>query len=415
MFPAAQRGIALSMYTAAPFVGPCLGPVVGGYLGLAGGWRWVEGLLAVLTGALFIAIVTLLPETYAPVLLRRRAEDLSRITGRVYRSKPDIDRQGKVTLTTTLSTALSRPWIMLFQEPIVLLLSIYMAIIYGTLYMFFAAYPIVFQEVRGWDQGTGGLAFLGVLVGTLSAALYNLPEHRRYLRKTQQSTVTPEDRLAPSMVGAIAAPIGLFWFAWTSQPPVHWMSPIAAGAPFGFGLVLVFLSVINYLVDSYAIFAASVLAANTALRSLFAAIFPLFTSYMYHGLGTDWATTLVAFLTVACAPFPFILYKFGPRIRKRCTYSAKAAEYLERVNEDRTKTTELKPLSVPNPNPQEEEQLHPPFSKEGGDTSEARTIIGAANTPDYHSSRSNLIIQDEEANVLPQSSARSLISGGHKQ
>ena len=106
------------------------------------------------------------------------------------------------------------------------------------------------------------------------------------------------------------------------------MSSIAAGAPFGFGLVLVFLSVMNYLVDSYAIFAASVLAANTALRSLFAAAFPLFTTYMYHGLGTNWAASIPAFLALACAPFPFIFYKYGPAIRSRCKFAAQAEEYL---------------------------------------------------------------------------------------
>lgn len=63
------------------------------------------------------------------------------------------------------------------------------------------------------------------------------------------------------------------------------MVSIAAGAPFGFGLVLVFLSVFNYLIDAYTIYSASVLAANSALRSLFGAAFPLFTSYLYSGLG----------------------------------------------------------------------------------------------------------------------------------
>lgn len=59
-----------------------------------------------------------------------------------------------------------------------------------------------------------------------------------------------------------------------------------AGAPFGFGMVLTFLGVTNYLVDSYVIFAASVLAAQSLLRSIFGAIFPLFTVQMYQKLGT---------------------------------------------------------------------------------------------------------------------------------
>ena len=55
----------------------------------------------------------------------------------------------------------------LVTEPIVLLLAIYIAIAYATLYAFFAAYPIVFQQHRGFSQGEGGLVFLGIGLGCL--------------------------------------------------------------------------------------------------------------------------------------------------------------------------------------------------------------------------------------------------------
>ncbi|KAJ5519875.1 Major facilitator superfamily domain general substrate transporter [Penicillium fimorum] len=334
MFPASQRGIAISLFAAAPFLGPTLGPVIGGFLAAAAGWRWVEGLLAAFSGVLWLCIIFLLPETYSPVLLRRRAERMSALTGKVYRSHLDIDR-GPVPMSKTLKTALSRPWILLFCEPIVLLFSIYMAIIYGTLYMLFAAYPIVFQEVRGWSEGVGGLAFLGILVGMMMAVVYTFPENFRYAKKCSQTTdrLAPELRLPPSMVGGIALPIGLFWFAWTNSPNIHWMVSVAAGAPFGFGMVLVFLSVFNYLIDSYTIFSASVLAANSALRSLFGMAFPLFTAYMYHNLGIHWASSIPAFLALACVPFPFIFYKYGARIRQRCKYASEADAFMRRLAE----------------------------------------------------------------------------------
>ncbi|KAI9934833.1 hypothetical protein ASPWEDRAFT_117724 [Aspergillus wentii DTO 134E9] len=332
MFPAAQRGIAISCFAAAPFLGPTIGPIIGGFLASGAGWRWVEGFLAAFSGVIWIIICLCLPETYAPVLLRQRAEKLSELSGKVYRSKLDIDR-GQTTLGKTLSTAMCRPWILLFREPIVLLFSIYMAIIYGTLYMLFAAYPIVFQEVRGWSEGIGGLAFLGVLVGMVLALCYSFPENMRYAKKCTQTTgrVAPEVRLPPSIIGGIALPIGLFWFAWTNSPSIHWMASVAAGAPFGFGMVLVFLSVFNYLIDSYTIFAASVLAANSALRSLFGAAFPLFTTYMYQNLGIHWASSIPAFLALACVPCPIIFYMYGARIRMRCTFAAEAEAFMQRL------------------------------------------------------------------------------------
>jgi len=334
MFPASQRGLAMSIFAAAPFLGPVLGPIIGGFLGMNAGWRWVEGFLGIFSGALWILGTLTVPETYAPVLLRRRAERLSKMTGKVYRSKLDIDR-GKVSLKEAFRTALSRPWILLLREPIVLLLSIYMAIIYGTLYMLFAAFPIVYQLDRGWNQGVGGLSFLGIMVGMLFAIAYTIPDNKRYIRTQAEhgGFAPPEARLPPCLIASIAIPVGLFWFAWTNYPSIHWMASIAAGVPFGFGMVLVFLSVMNYLIDSYTIFAASVLAANSVLRSLFGAAFPLFTTYMYQNLGIHWASSIPAFLAVACVPFPFLFYKYGPAIRAKCKFAAQSDAFMRKLQQ----------------------------------------------------------------------------------
>ena len=161
MFPASQRGLAMSVFASAPFLGPTLGPIIGGFLGETKGWRWVEGLMAIFTGALWLIGTLTIPETYSPVILRKRAGELSKQTGKVYKSKMEIE-QGVITAGQEFKTALVRPWILLFTEPIVLMLSIYMAIIYGTLYMLFSAFPIVYQQNRGWSPGIGGLSFLGV-------------------------------------------------------------------------------------------------------------------------------------------------------------------------------------------------------------------------------------------------------------
>lgn len=307
--------------------------------------------MAIFTGVLWIICAFLVPETYSPVLLRKRAVRLSKLSGKVYLSRADAER-GKVSIADAFKTALSRPWILLFREPIVLLLSIYsksciqshstpdanslfpVAIIYGTLYMLFAAFPIVYQQGRGWSSGIGGLAFLGVAVGMIFAVIYSIWDNKRYIRAIESSPdgfAPPEARLPPALIGSIAMPVGLFWFAWTNSPSTHWIVSIAAGAPFGFGMVLVFLSIMNYLIDAYLIFAASVLAANAVLRSLFGAAFPLFTTYMYKDLGIHWASSVPAFLALGCVPFPFLFYKFGPQIRLRCKYAAEAAAFLAKL------------------------------------------------------------------------------------
>jgi len=146
--------------------------------------------------------------------------------------------------------------------------------------MFFGAFPIVYQGHRGWSEGIGGLAFLGIGVGVILGIAYSFPDHRRYQNVVKTAggrDVDPEVRLPPSLVGSVAIPIGIFWFAWTNGPSVHFLVSIAGQIPFGFGFVLVYLTSQNDLVDAYTIYAASVLAANTVMRSAVGLAFPLFT------------------------------------------------------------------------------------------------------------------------------------------
>ncbi|KAL8788643.1 MAG: hypothetical protein Q9213_001571 [Squamulea squamosa] len=224
-----------------------------------------------------ILVAVIVPETYGPLLLKRRAQALTKMTGYVHVSKLN-KKEPEPSLEEKLKIALSRPWLMLCHEPIVLILTIYLALLYGTLYMFFGAFPIVYQTHRGWSEGIGGLSFCGIALGILFGILYMFPENIRYQKIVDRHEETPETRLPPSIIGSIAIPISIFWFAWSNDPSVHWVVSLAAQVPFGFGFVLVYISVQEYLVDAYTVYAASVLAANTIFRSAFGAVFPLFTN-----------------------------------------------------------------------------------------------------------------------------------------
>jgi hypothetical protein len=197
----------------------------------------------------------------------------------------------------------------------------------------FAAFPIVYEVERGWSEGVTGLSFLGILVGIIFSTLATFPTYFMYKKKVLSTPgrVAPEERLPASFWGAIALPVGLFWFAWTNSPSIHWMVSIAAGVPFGFGMVMVFLPVLNYLIDAYTIYAASVLAANAALRSIFGAAFPLFTTPMYKNLGIHWASSIPAFLSLACVPLPFLFYRYGAGIRARCHYAAQSDAFMDKM------------------------------------------------------------------------------------
>lgn len=228
------------------------------------GWRWVQGVCSIFVGVVWIIGSVFVPETYWPVILRKRTAKLERETGNTY-STAFQQRHSTRTSSEIFSKALMRPWILLFREPIVLIAATYLAILYGTVYMFMPGLSIVYQRGRGWNEGLGGLAFLGLVCGMLVGIIYAIFDDIRYERLGKAAT--PESRLPPAAVGAVALPIGLFAFAWTNSPSIHWAASIILSAPFGFGCVLVFLPCPNYLIDSYTIYVASVLGAAAMLRA----------------------------------------------------------------------------------------------------------------------------------------------------
>ena len=89
----------------------------------------------------------------------------------------------------------------------------------------------------------------------------------------------------------------------------------------GFGFFTIFQGATTYLVDTFQPYAASALAANTLLRSVFAGVFPLFTNQMFDKLGVDWAVSLLGFVALAMVPIPFLFNVFGKRIRARGEWS----------------------------------------------------------------------------------------------
>jgi hypothetical protein len=221
---------------------------------------------------------------------------------------------------------LLRPFQMLFQEPILLCITLYLALIYGILYLFFEAYPISFGQVRGWHhEGVAALPFLGILVGVvLGVCLIIYTTKTRFARKlAKHGRVVPEERLVPMMVASVLLPIGLFWFGWTSDPSISWVPQVIAGVPIGLGILVIFMQGLNYIIDVYMMFANSAIAANTLVRSTLGGAFPLFATQMYTNLGVDWASSVLGFISVAMIPIPFLFFFYGAKIRAMSKFSPK--------------------------------------------------------------------------------------------
>ncbi|EHK50436.1 hypothetical protein TRIATDRAFT_128734 [Trichoderma atroviride IMI 206040] len=324
-----QRANAMGGFSATLWIGPSLGPVIAGFLQLKKDWRWSFYVLLMLGGASFFLMLTI-PETHGPTVLRHKARRIRKAQIPGYENVKAQIEDNNLGVVGVYKVALTRPWIILF-DPVSFLIAIYLSVVYTLLYMLFTIYPIVFQEKRGWNAGVGELPLLGTVLGAVLGGVIVLFDTRRQQKKIdtgkkQMHEFTPEDRLPLAIVGALTFAGAMFWFAWTAEfNSVHWIVPTIAGGFLTTALLLLFVGFFNYLVDTYLMYAASAIAANTIMRSACGAAAPLFTVQMFHALGVGGGGSLVGGVAVLLSVIPFLFYKYGAAIRARSRFNPKKA------------------------------------------------------------------------------------------
>ncbi|GLA74680.1 hypothetical protein AtubIFM55763_005926 [Aspergillus tubingensis] len=321
MVPKEKRAGIMAIWAMGPILGPVVGPVAGGFLAEAEGWRWVFWVIAIATAVMTILCMIWYRETYAPVILERKAARLRKATGNPnLRSVHDHGQQARELLLI----ALARPIKLLVKSPIVLLMVLFAAITYGYLYLMFTIITSIFEDVYHFSPGVAGLAYLGFGVGCL-IGLVICGAVSNHIARTHSAKgcFTPESRLPPMVFGCWAIPIGLFWYGWAAKAQTHWIVPILGTGVFAIGLMTVFMSASTYLVDSYLRYAASVTAANTGLRSLVGALLPLAGPSMYDALGLGWGNSLLAFIALVMCACPLFFWRYGARIRTHPRFQVK--------------------------------------------------------------------------------------------
>lgn len=227
----AKRTYAIGIWGIAAVCGPVLGPLLGGFAAQAEGWRWTIWVLLWLSGGVLVVLTFTLPETSATNILTRRARRLRRITGNQNLKSPGEIQQAQMTGHQIVMMAIVRPFQLAFTQPIVFALNLYIALIYGLLYIWFESFAIVFsEEVYTFNLGEEGLSFMGIFVGAIVTVIaFSIYVYYYLEKKFDPNTgqLTPiELRLQPAMVGAFFIPICLFWFGWTSRPEIPWIVPI---------------------------------------------------------------------------------------------------------------------------------------------------------------------------------------------
>lgn len=321
-----ERGRAIAVYSLAPLIGPAVGPIAGGFISENTTWRWIFYATSIVDGAIQVGGLFLLQETYAPTLLQKKAMKLRKETGDSswHTEYDDPDR----SIVKVLSTSFQRPFRLLATQPIVQVLALYMAYIYGLMYLMLASFPSLWTNPARYNEsvGIGGLNYIslgiGFFFGAQFTALTNDWIYRRLSAKNK-GVGRPEFRTPMLCVAALLMPIGLFIYGWTAQYTTHWIGPNIGACIFCAGTIVAFQCMQTYLVDAYTRFAASALAAAVVLRSLAGFGFPLFAPYMFAKLNFGWGNTLLAFVSIGIGfPAPILLWKYGERLRKMSPYAA---------------------------------------------------------------------------------------------
>ena len=264
--------------------------------------------------------VIFVDESYPAALLVKKAQRLRHESGNwaLHAKHEEWD----VSLSEIAHKYLIRPF-KLLTTPICFLVALYASFVYGILFATLGAFPVVFEEMRGWSPVVGSTAFLATLFGVMLGALPNLINQRVYVRKLKANNYkpVPEARLPPMMFGSVSFSVGLFIFAWTADPKFPWIAPIIGIVLCGIGFFTIFQAALNYLIDTFQRYAASAVAANTFLRSGFAGAFPLFITQLLHAIGVGWGVSIFGFFGVALLPIPYLFYIYGARIRARGEWS----------------------------------------------------------------------------------------------
>ncbi|KAB8201350.1 major facilitator superfamily domain-containing protein [Aspergillus parasiticus] len=360
-----EKTLTFPLYAILSFGGPVFGPVIASYMGQGTlSWRWTNWIMLIMSGLVMGLILLLQPETYGPLLLKWRAAHLRQVTGdKRYRSDMDVQ---KIALFERILGACKRQFSLTVHEPIILLISLYMTVIYIVLFTFFDGYPFIFQDVYGLSQGLTNIVWVAMYVGIAAAGLWvpvvygwtkrefeaasssttsgtgvessvtgtdpNVnaegerqqqqqeqdpePEGGREEQNTKKPHPTrPENRLWFAMLGAPFIPIGLFWMGWTDYEKISIWSPILASTIFGFGTITVFISSYMYVIDSYDIYAASALGFMTVSRYCAAGGMTVVGIPFYHNLGVQYTLTILACISVLMTPVPYVFWFWGERIR----------------------------------------------------------------------------------------------------
>lgn len=281
----------------------------------------------------FTFTFTFLPETRAPIILDFKARLLREITGN--QSYISVQKK-RFSFSRRLRIRLHRVFIFSTEEPITILIGLYMTMIYILIFTFLHGFSFIFSKTYALSVGSTGTAFAAVVVGVLLATALITPVSvvcRRHLMQKPpiDRPPVPETRLYGAMVAAPILPLSLFWLGWTNSPSIDVWSSRVACAFLGFALMGIFESTYHYIIDSYETHVVTAMAAITFMRYFGSGMIVIADQSIYQALGVNWTMTMLGIIAVVLMPVPWVLWWKGEVIRRRSKFMAPLSLTLEEV------------------------------------------------------------------------------------
>lgn len=323
-----SRSIPVSLYILGYLSGSSIGPVIGAAISTSLSWRWISYLQLIWFGALFPVYYVFLHESRGTVILSRRAQEMRR-QGLAGYTQHDIDR-ASTSIVRNLVDSATRPAILFCTESVVFVSTLWSAFTVGTLFLFTQSVEQVFSGLYGWTPVQAGFIQCAIVIGQFIGWAMNLLSRKLYLASAAWNSEVPgvpvpEARLYfPVMGGVFGISGGMFTYAWTSYPQLPWIAPTIGLAMVGTGSMLVVTGVSDYAVDSYSKYAGSVMGTVATGENIFSAFLPLATMSLYAVLGFQWASTLLALISLVLSLLPTLMFVWGREVRARSLFMREA-------------------------------------------------------------------------------------------
>ncbi|KAL9016084.1 MAG: hypothetical protein Q9185_006551 [Variospora sp. 1 TL-2023] len=322
MYSLLKLPYAMTFWVSAAYCGPALGPLLSGFAVPAKGWRWSLWEILWISGPILV-LMFFTPETSTPNILLRRAARLRALTHDTRLQSQSEISQKHLKPSAIAIDALIKPLEITVKDPAIAFVNIYSSLVYGIYYSFFEVFPLVYGPMYDFNIGETGIVFVCVLVSCIMAiAAYAAYLHFYLIPDIcSRGLRAQEHRLVPALGCVFGPVIGLFIFAWTANPDIHWVASVIGITVYSATTFVIFQCIFVYVPLSYPTYAASLFASNDFFRSSLAFASILFARPLFVNLGVGRGVSLLGGLSCLGVVGMWALWWSGARLRARSKFA----------------------------------------------------------------------------------------------